>query len=662
MHISGDHSNYIVEIDTSKIPGRVIPIVNQKDWKALVPDLEMLTEEAQNYFHEAMRKSKGKQEYLVLWRGLLDPTFFKVLPTPAFAAEGRTMPVMLDDAKQFWFQQVWDLTESNLRSAREFLQPEICSPKSQIPGEPQGLTVQDLREKLFSPDSKTRSSADQDSFAVQQHKRLKQTKDWKSCRTAHSQTPSTAHCQTPSTAHSQTPSQALPRQLADQEGSVEVKEWKVPNMEKAQMTIEETMVNKERPLEQLMPAKVEDQEQQQSKQQQKTEASAQKAVHAKNTKDQWWQQQLEKEQLEKRKEEEQEQQQKKHQKETEEQEMTQKQDVKSSKQVDLKEEIRKLKESVDRHEQEAGKWLEFTVRKLEKAKKAAEQEAAKKEQLWQEVVGWLSCHGFLKTELLGITPRLYQDSHERFYIKKDLLDHEGFTPLQCACKVACNEGVEQGTELGRVLEYLISGSQPGHRAGELDACTPVCKGTRPPGWAPIHLLAEAKGAAFLVKKLIDAKADVAQDTKTKKSNALFKACPGGNLEIVILLIGTNKFDKFDRTWNNMSYVDVCAKSSGDVRRVLESWGAERDNVSGKSGREMDPEHARGASGLPNSKSRQKRACYWHQKHPKTRSLSKRITLRSVSPRMRRSVSPRKRKAHCHHKAPVKTESLYQEST
>ena len=654
MHISGDHSNYVVEIDTSKIPGRVIPIVNQKDWKALVPDLEMLTEEARNNFHEAMQKSNKKQEYLVLYRGLLDPTMFKVLPRPIYAAEGRQMPVMFDEAIPLWFQSVWDLIESNLQSAREFLTPEICCPKLQIPGD----SVQDFREKLYSPDSKTRSSAStsgQDSFALQQSKRLK-TKDWKSLRSAHSQTPSTAH--------SQTPSQALPRQLADQEGSVEVKEWKAPNMEKAQMTIEETMVDKEHPLEQLMPAKVEDQEQQQSKQQQKNEASAQKAVHAKNTKDQWWTQQLEKrkEELEKRKEEEQEQQQKKHQKETEEQEMTQKQDVKSSKRLDMKEEIRKLKESVDRHEQEAGKWLDFTVRKMERAKKAAEQEAAKEEQLWQEVVEWLSCHGFLKTELLGITPRQYQDSHERFYIKKDLLDHEGFTPLQRACKVACNEGVEQGTELGRVLEYLISGSQPGHRAGELDACTPVCKGTRPPGWAPIHLLAEAKGAAFLVKKLIDAKADVAQDTKTKKSNALFKACPGGNLEIVILLIGTNKFDKFDRTWNNMSYVDVCAKSSGDVRRVLESWGAERDNVSGKSGREMDPEHARGASGYPNSKSRQKRACYWHQKHPKTRSLSKRITLRSVSPRMRRSESPRKRKAHCHHKAPVKTESLYQEST
>ena len=171
------------------------------------------------------------------------------------------------------------------------------------------------------------------------------------------------------------------------------------------------------------------------------------------------------------------------------------------------------------------------------------------------------------------------------------------------------------------------------------------------------MLAEAKGAAFLVKKLIDAKVDVAQETKTKKSNALFKAAAVGNLEIVILLIGTNKFDKFDRTWNEKSYVDVCIKSNAAVRLALESWGAERDNVSGKSGREMDPEHARGASGYPASKSRRNRSYYWHKHY--SFQHAKRITLRSVSPRMRRSVSPRKRKAHCHHNdmATVKTESL-----
>ena len=385
MHISGDHSNYIVEIDTSKIPGRVIPIVSQKDWRALVPELEMLTEEARDNFTEAMQKSKGKHEYLVLFRGLLDPTLFKVLPTPAFAAEGRTMPVMLDDAKQFWFQNVWDLTESNLRSAREFLQPEICSPKSQIPGEPQGLTdsVQDLRGKLFSPDSKTRSSADQDSFAVQQHKRLKQTKAWKSWRTAHSQTPSTAHCQTPSTAHSQTPSQALPRQLADQEGSVEVKEWKIPNMEKAQMT----MVDKEHPLEQLMPpAKVEDQEQQQSKQQQKNEASAQETVDSKNRTfvEIWWHQQVKAEQ---------EKQQKKQQKKKEEQE----QEIPQSRMALAKQEAQQKQKDLasllkPQPKQHATQHLAELAERAQ-AKEAAEQAAAEEEQ-WHEVQGWLASTGF----------------------------------------------------------------------------------------------------------------------------------------------------------------------------------------------------------------------------------------------------------------------------
>ena len=174
------------------------------------------------------------------------------------------------------------------------------------------------------------------------------------------------------------------------------------------------------------------------------------------------------------------------------------------------------------------------------------------------------------------------------------------------------------------------------------------------------MLAEAKGAEFLVKKLIDAKVDVAQETKTKKSNALFKAAAVGNLEIVILLIGTNKFDKFERTWNKKSYVDVCIKSNALVRHALEDWGAERDNYCGKSGREMDPEHARGASGYPASKSRRNRSYYWHKHY--SFQHAKRITLRSVSRSVsppRKRTPPRKRKAHCHHNdmATVKTESL-----
>ena len=236
-----------------------------------------------------------------------------------------------------------------------------------------------------------------------------------------------------------------------------------------------------------------------------------------------------------------------------------------------------------------------------------------------EVQRWLASNGFaLPISERPATPQCFQ---------KDLLDSEGFTPLLRACKVACNDGVSQNSKLARVLEYFLSGSQPGYRPGELDATTPPWPGTRPPAWAPIHLLAEAKGAGFLVQKLISAEADVAQQiTGKKKSNALFRAVGVANLELVHILIGTGKFDKRDRNWNNKTYVDACKKSSGATQRALESWGAKKGENYGESGRQADPLHARGASGYPTPASRRERAKRWLD-----------YSQRSMSPNLRRSL-------------------------
>ena len=605
MHLSGDNLNYIVEIDTSQIPGRVLPIVTSKDWKALIPDLDMLNGEASQYFSEAIGKSNKKQEYLVLYRGLLDPSLLKVLPKYSDGVD-KAMPLMFEHAKALWIKSVI-IADSKLQGAGESLTQEIADSKLQGAGESQQLKVKDKRDALFSPPRKTRSSASssgQDSFALsraegsQQNKRLKQTEVGSSLRMAHSQSPlRTAHSRSSlRTAHS------LPRH---QEGSVQKKEEqldteKAPNMKKAQMIVVEQQ-----------QAKEQYQEQQQSKQQKKNEASAQEKLDSPKISFQelWRKQQEEHARAD----------QEKQQRKQKEQEMTQRQNVKMA--LDKQEAQQKQKDQEDKDEAQRAEQHKAKLAERAQAKEAAEQAAAEEEQ-WHEVQGWLASNGFtLPIAERPATPQCF---------KKDLVDIEGFTPLQRACKVAANQGVSQNSVLARVLEYFLSGSQPGYHQGELDAPTPA--GARPPQWAPIHLLAEAKGAAFLVQKLISAEADVAQQIQSKKSNALFRAAGVGNLEIAQLLIGTGKFDKWEKNWNNKSYVDCCQKSNSAVRLALEAWGVEREDIYGKSGREADPLHAR-KRGQPAPPSRQARAERYRESQRTSKSPNRR---RSLSPDRRRS--------------------------
>ena len=76
----------------------------------------------------------------------------------------------------------------------------------------------------------------------------------------------------------------------------------------------------------------------------------------------------------------------------------------------------------------------------------------------------------------------------------DLRDTEGFSPLQRACRDACNRGMDFA--LKEVFAALLTRISP----EALNAHTP--HGAQPGGWAPVHFLACAKGGLHLLKILV----------------------------------------------------------------------------------------------------------------------------------------------------------------
>ena len=92
----GDYNNYIVSINPRELPGHIIPVCSEQAFKAVfLPNLESLSEAAREYYNEALAKAKSKKEFLVAYRGCVDPALCDLVvdahwsPNPAADAAER---------------------------------------------------------------------------------------------------------------------------------------------------------------------------------------------------------------------------------------------------------------------------------------------------------------------------------------------------------------------------------------------------------------------------------------------------------------------------------------------------------------------------------------------------------------------------------------------
>ena len=103
LRTRGDHGNYIVSIDPKDFAGRIIPVNDDAAFRRLLGnDLDQLTDDAQREFSRSYRFAIRKKEYLLCWRGLLDPALFRVETSKRYPGNETEVARRLEELSGEW--------------------------------------------------------------------------------------------------------------------------------------------------------------------------------------------------------------------------------------------------------------------------------------------------------------------------------------------------------------------------------------------------------------------------------------------------------------------------------------------------------------------------------------------------------------------------------
>jgi len=117
----GDENSYVVEVDPHQFPGRVTPINTEKAFgQALGKIFEDLGPETQEKFFSARSKAGSKKELLLMYRGFVDPSEFKVSEEPLFSThQAQDAAYRLQTSAKKWKKAMMEALDSESYMTRE---------------------------------------------------------------------------------------------------------------------------------------------------------------------------------------------------------------------------------------------------------------------------------------------------------------------------------------------------------------------------------------------------------------------------------------------------------------------------------------------------------------------------------------------------------------